>query len=107
MDEDSARLVLVLAAGCVTGAGIAVLQARAAHYRKHGLKAGCQAMYLLMIVNLQVMAFVSIVMVERLGNPIGWRFILTASIFATKGLFFWRLRAVDMEQERRSWMNMA
>lgn len=95
------RVVVIVGGGIVVGIGCAWLMERARFYKREELPTGARAMYALIGVNALVMVFITLVLLERWGQPLSWRWAVALAIFTFKAYFFIGLRDAGFEQERR------
>jgi hypothetical protein len=59
-------------------------------------------MWALIAVNALVLGFITLGLLDRWDAVLSWRWAFAIAIFALKGLFFYWLRSVGLEQERRA-----
>jgi hypothetical protein len=95
------RFAVIFFGGAVIGAGVVILQGRAAFYRSIDLPAGARAMQALSVMNILVLGFITSVLLARWEMSLSWYAPAAACVFACKGIFFWLLRRAGLEQERR------
>lgn len=105
---DVVRVAALVYGGVVVGLGLGVLRDRARMWR-HLTPAGrtrwhdpaWRAAFLLAVVNLLVMAYISAVLISRWHHALSWRWALAFLIFTVKARLLWDIRLATLEQERR------
>jgi MFS family permease len=96
------RVLVIFGGGAVIGGGSVILAERARHYRQMELGQAVKAMWALIAVNALVLGFITLGLLDRWDAVLSWRWAFAIAIFALKGLFFYWLRSVGLEQERRA-----
>lgn len=103
MDLDNVvRVGVLIVGGAIVGAGWVVLGERSAFYHRLGIRDASRAMLALSIVNLLVMTFIALVLIDRWDHALSWRTGLATAVFASKATFFFLLWRTGVEQERRA-----